>query len=70
MFVDVTCKKCGAQKRCDIGCPANNQDVEEHVRLVLDRWSHQPTFECFGGHFEFAPPLPRFWEPHWESLGD
>jgi len=70
MFVDVSCKKCGGRKRLDIGVPAGDRSVEEHLRLLADRLSHQPTFECFGGHFEFAPPLPRFWEVHWETLGE
>jgi len=70
MFVDVSCKKCGGRKRLDIGVPAGDRSVEEHLRLLTDRLSHQPTFECFGGHFEFAPPLPRFWEVHWKTLGD
>jgi len=69
MFVDVSCKKCGARKRLDIGQPHAEQTLEEHVRLVLDRLSHQPSFGCFGGHFELAPPLPNFWEVHWETLG-
>ena len=24
----------------------------------------------FGGHLELAPPLPGFWEIHWETRGD
>jgi hypothetical protein len=70
MFVDVSCRKCGVHKRLDVGDPGAHQALEEHVRLLMDRWSHQPTFECFGGHFEFAPPLPRFWEVHWETLAE
>jgi len=36
----------------------------------MDRLSHQPSFGCFGGHFELAPPLPGFWEVRWETLSD
>ncbi len=70
MFVDVSCKKCGGCKRLDVGQPADGQTLEEHLRLVIERLSHQPTFECFGGHFEFASPLPRFWDVHWDTLGE
>jgi hypothetical protein len=70
MFVDVTCTKCGQRKRLDLGAPAAQQPPEEYVRLVNDRLMHQPSFGCFGGHFELAPPLPRFWEVHWETLGE
>ena len=69
MFVDVSCKKCGTRKRLDVGAPAAGQPLEEYVRLVVDRLSHQPSFGCFGGHFELAPPLPNFWEVHWSTLG-
>jgi hypothetical protein len=44
--------------------------VEEHLHLVRERLSHKPSFECFGGHFEFASPLPQFWEVHWDTLAD
>ena len=70
MFVDVSCKKCGARRRLDVGRPDADQAVEEYLRLLIDRLSHQPSFECFGGHFEFAPPLPRFWEVHWDTLAE
>ena len=70
MFVDVTCKQCGNRKRLDVGDPAAGQGLEEHLRLVLDRLSHQPSFGCFGGHFELVPPVPRFWDIHWETLGE
>ncbi len=70
MFVDISCKKCGARRRLDVGRPAADQAVEEYLRLLIDRLSHQPSFECFGGHFEFAPPLPGFWEVHWDTLAD
>ena len=70
MFVDVSCKKCGARKRLDVGQPGVGQAVEEYMRLLIDRLSHQPSFGCFGGHFELAPPLPRFWEIHWNTLAD
>jgi hypothetical protein len=69
MFVEVSCKKCGQRKRLDIGAPPNG-DVEEHLHLLRERLSHKPSFECFGGHFEFAPPLPRFWDIHWHTLQD
>ena len=70
MFVDVSCKKCGERKRLDIGAPAAGQPLEEYVRLVVDRLSHQPSFGCFGNHFELAPPLPGFWDVHWDTLGE
>jgi hypothetical protein len=70
MFVDVSCKKCGSHKRLDVGGPGAGQTVEEYLRLVMDRWSHQPSFGCFGGHFELAPPVPRFWDVRWDTLGD
>ena len=70
MFVDISCKKCGQRQRLDIGEPAADQDMEEHLRLLTDRLSHQPTFECFGGHIEFSPPLPRFWQLHWDTLAE
>jgi hypothetical protein len=69
MHVEVSCKKCGRRKRLDIGAPVSGS-VEEHLRLLRERLSHQPSFECFGGHFEFAPPLPRFWEIDWDTLGE
>jgi hypothetical protein len=70
MFVDVSCKKCGQRKRVDVGQPAAGQSLEEHLRFVLDRLSHQPSFGCFGGHFELAPPIPGFWDVHWDTLAD
>jgi len=30
--------------------------------------THQPSFGCFGGHFELSPPLPSFWQIHWDTL--
>jgi hypothetical protein len=69
MYVEVSCKKCGRRQRLDIGAPAQGS-VEEHLHLLSERLSHKPSFECFGGHFEFAPPLPRFWEIHWDTLGE
>ena len=53
----------------DIGAP-NGTDLEEYLHLLRERLSHQPSFECFGGHFEFAPPLPQFWEIHWDTLSE
>jgi len=70
MFVDVSCKKCGTRKRLDLGAPAAGQAIEEYIRLLVDRLSHQPSFGCFGNHFELAPPVPGFWEVHWETLGE
>jgi len=29
----------------------------------------RPSFECFGGHLELAPPVPRFWEIDWDTCG-
>jgi hypothetical protein len=70
LFVDVTCRKCATRTRLDVGQPAAGQSMEEHVRWVMDRWAHQPSFGCFGGHFELAPPVPRFWEVDWTTLGE
>ena len=70
MFVDVSCKKCGNRTRLDVGGPGADQPLEEYLRLVIDRLSHQPSFGCFGGHFELASPLPCFWEVHWETLAE
>ena len=70
MNVDVSCRKCGQRKRVDIGFPGNNISPEEHLRLVIDQLTHRPSFECFGGHFELSPPLPAFWQIHWETLGE
>jgi hypothetical protein len=48
----------------------SEDELEEYLHLLRERLSHQPSFECFGGHFEFSAPLPSFWEIHWETLGD
>ncbi len=69
MRVDVSCAKCGQRKRLDLGDPGT-RPVEEYLHLVGERLAHKPSFECFGGHLELAPPLPRFWTIHWETLGD
>jgi hypothetical protein len=69
MHVDITCKKCGARKRVDVGAPGD-QSLAEFVRLLSDRLIHRPSFECFGGHLEVAPPVPGFWDVHWDTLGD
>jgi len=53
-----------------MGEPAAGQVLEEYLRVVMDRLSHQPSFGCFGGHFELAPPVPRFWDVHWDTLGE
>jgi hypothetical protein len=68
VHVDVSCKKCGARRRLPLGEPGDRPQAE-FLRLVVERLSHQPSFQCFGGHFELAPPLPRFWEIHWETCG-
>lgn len=69
MYVDVSCKKCGTRKRMDIGAPGSGT-MEEYLHLLVERLSHRPDFECFGSHFELAPPLPNFWEIHWDTLGE
>ena len=68
MRVDVSCRKCGQRRRLDLG-DAGGRPQDEFVHLVQERLSHQPSFECFGGHLELAPPLPGFWEVHWETCG-
>ncbi len=69
MRVDVSCSKCGQRRRLDLG-DSGGRPVEEFLHLVSERVSHKPSFECFGGHVELAPPLPRFWTIHWDTLGD
>ncbi len=69
MRVDVSCVKCEQRHRVDLGDPGG-RSVEEFLHLVSERLSHKPSFQCFGGHLELAPPLPRFWTIHWETLGD
>jgi len=68
MRVDVSCRKCGVRRRLEMGDPGS-QPLEEFLHLVAERLSHQPSFQCFGGHFELAPPVPRFWDVDWESYG-
>ena len=70
MKIDVSCKKCGNRKRLDIGTPPAGQPLDEYLRLLHDRLLHRPSFECFGGHFELRPPVPEFWEVHWETAGE
>jgi hypothetical protein len=70
MKVDVSCKKCGQRKRLEVGTPPADQPVEEFLRIVHDRLLHRPSFECFGGHFELRPPVPEFWDVHWDTTGD
>lgn len=70
MRIDVSCKKCGTRKRLEIGTPPAGQPVEEYLRLLHDRLLHRPSFECFGGHFELRPPVPEFWEVHWDTAGE
>ena len=69
MRVDVRCKKCGQRQRLDIGLPAGG-DLDAHRHLLTERLAHQPSFQCFGGHFELRPPLPEFWEIDWTTLGE
>ena len=69
MRVDVSCKKCGQRQRVDIGAPRDG-DWEEHRHQLTERLAHQPSFQCFGGHFELRPALPDFWQLHWETLAD
>jgi len=68
MRVDVTCRKCGERRRLEVGRPEGKHSSDV-VDLVKERLSHQPSFQCFGGHFELAPPVPRFWEVDWSSYG-
>jgi hypothetical protein len=68
MHVDVSCRKCGQRRRLDLGDPGD-RPLAEFTHLIVERLSHRPSFECFGGHLELAPPLPRFWEIHWETAG-
>ena len=66
MRVDVSCTKCGQRRRLDLGDPGDTPP-EQFIPLVIERLSHRPSFECFGGHLELAPPLPRFWQIHWDT---
>ncbi len=70
MHVDVACRKCGQRKRLDVGAPAPGQSIDDYVHLVHERLTHRPSFECFGGHMELAPPVPGFWDVDWTTLGD
>jgi hypothetical protein len=70
MHVDISCKKCGQRSRVDLGNPPGGTPPEEYLHLLTERLTHKPSFECFGGHLELSPPLPNFWEIHWETLGD
>ncbi|MFN8544030.1 MAG: hypothetical protein U0807_07485 [Candidatus Binatia bacterium] len=70
MRVDVSCRKCGTRRRMDVGAPAAGQTVEEYLHLVRERLLHRPSFQCFGGHMELRPPVPEFWELHWDTLGE
>jgi hypothetical protein len=53
----------------DIGTPKNG-NLADHLHYLKERLSHQPSFQCFGGHFELAAPLPDFWDVHWETAGE
>jgi hypothetical protein len=70
MLVDVSCRKCGTRKRLDVGEPASGQSHEDHLHLVRERLLHRPSFQCFGGHMELRPPVPEFWDIHWDTLGE
>ncbi|TMA48849.1 MAG: hypothetical protein E6J71_19575 [Deltaproteobacteria bacterium] len=64
----MTCRKCGERRRLEIGEPGD-RSLAEFKHLLVERLSHQPSFECFGGHLELVPPLPRFWDIHWDTCG-
>ncbi len=68
MTIEITCRKCGERKRMPIGEPASGTSVEDHLHLLRERLTHRPSFECFGGHLELRPPLPDFWEVHWDTV--
>ena len=70
MKVDVHCKKCGQDKRMEMGSPAPGQSLQDYVHLLAERLRHRPSFDCFGGHFELQPPVPEYWEIAWETVGD
>ena len=70
MKLDGRCRKCGQEKRLDIGKPAPGQLLQDYLKLLHDRLLHRPSFECFGGHFELKPPMPEFWEVRWDSVGE
>jgi len=70
MRVDVLCKRCGHRRRLDIGSPPPGQTTAEYLHLLEERLRHRPSFDCFGGHSELRPPVPEFWDVHWETVGD
>jgi hypothetical protein len=70
MRVDVSCSRCGRRERIDVGAPANGQSLDEYLHLIDERLRHRPSFQCFGGHFELRPPVPDFWEIHWDTAGE
>ncbi len=70
MQVDIACRKCGTNKRVDLGSPADGQSAEEYLHMVRERLTHRPSFQCFGGHFELRPPVPDFWDVRWETVAD
>lgn len=70
MKVDVRCKRCGQRTRLDVGSPGPGQPLEDYLHLVQERLLHRPSFECFGGHLELAPPVPGFWDVDWSTLGE
>ncbi|HLK11755.1 MAG TPA: hypothetical protein VKW76_10275 [Candidatus Binatia bacterium] len=70
MRVDVTCSRCGRRERLDVGTPPAGQPLAEYLHLVDERLRHRPSFQCFGGHLELGPPVPGFWEVHWDTVGE
>ena len=52
----------------ELGDPGGTP-LEDFIHRVKERLTHQPSFECFGGHLELAPPVPSFWEIDWRSCG-
>ncbi len=69
MKLDVSCSKCGERRRIEIGAPAPGVALEDYLRLLDERLRHRPSFECFSGHLELSPPVPRFWTVHWDTVG-
>ena len=42
-----------------------NTQEQANLKFVLDWWREVIQSR----HMELAPPLPRFWEIHWETAG-
>ncbi len=68
MKVEVSCRKCGRRDALPLGSPEPGQSLEDFLHLWDERLRHQPSFGCFGGHFELCAPVPRFWTVHWDTL--